>query len=344
VKSANQATATLTATDCREENSMKYRHLGGCPLDISAIGVGGMAMTNIYYPADDNEAIDTLRAALDGGLNFIDTSDAYAGGKNEEMIGRALKAGYRDKAVLATKFGNLGGSADGRPEYVVEACEKSMKRLDVDVIDIYFQHRVDKDVPIEDTVGAMSRLVEQGKVRYLGLSEAGPDTIRRAHATHPICALQTEYSLWTRMVEDDLLPVLRELGIGFVAYSPLGRGMLTGTIEGFDSLAENDRRKDHPRFQQGNIEKNVQIVKPLKDIAAEKDVSTSQLALAWLLHQGDDIVPIPGSRKKAHVLENMAAADITLSADEVAKIGASVQAEEVSGTRYPEKQLAGLGI
>ena len=323
---------------------MKYRRLGGCGLDISAIGLGGMAMTNIYFPADENETITTVHAALDAGLNFIDTSDAYAGGKNEEMFGRALKGGYREKAVLATKFGNLGGRADGRPEYVIEACEKSLKRLDMEVIDIYFQHRVDKDVPIEDTVGAMAKLVEQGKVRYLGLSEAGPDTIRRAAAVHPICALQTEYSLWTRFVEDDILPLCRDLGIGFVAYSPLGRGMLTGAIAGFDSLAENDRRKDHPRFQQGNIEKNVEIVQPLNAIAEEKGCTTPQLALAWLLHQGDDIVPIPGTRQTRHVLENMAAADISLAPDEVARIGAAVQPDAVSGTRYPEKQLDSLGI
>jgi aryl-alcohol dehydrogenase-like predicted oxidoreductase len=323
---------------------MKYRRLGGCGLDISAIGLGGMAMTSIYFPADETETIATVHAALDAGLNFIDTSDAYAGGKNEEMFGRALKGGYREKAVLATKFGNLGGRADGRPEYVIEACEKSLKRLDMDVIDIYFQHRVDKDVPIEDTVGAMAKLVEQGKVRYLGLSEAGPDTIRRAAAVHPICALQTEYSLWTRFVEDDILPLCRDLGIGFVAYSPLGRGMLTGAIAGFDSLAENDRRKDHPRFQQGNIEKNVEIVQPLNAIAKEKGCTTPQLALAWLLHQGDDIVPIPGTRQTRHVLENMAAADIALTPDEVARIGAAVQPDAVSGTRYPEKQLDSLGI
>ncbi len=322
---------------------MKYRKLGCCTDDISAIGLGGMAMTSIYGPADQGEAIATVHAALDAGMNFIDTSDAYAGGKNEEMLAKALK-GRRGDAFVATKFGNLGGSADGRPEYVIEACEKSLARLDIEVIDLYFQHRVDAAVPIEDTVGAMSKLVEQGKVRWLGLSEAGEDTIRRAHATHPIAALQTEYSLWTRFVETDYLPILRELGIGFVAYSPLGRGMLTGTIGGFDSLAEDDRRKDHPRFQQGNIEANVAIVQPLREIADAKGVSTSQLAIAWLLAQGDDIVPIPGTKRRTHLAENIAAVDIALSADEVARIGAAVKAESVSGTRYPEKQLASLGI
>jgi aryl-alcohol dehydrogenase-like predicted oxidoreductase len=322
---------------------MKFRKLGCCTDDVSAIGLGGMAMTSIYGPADEGEAIATVHAALDAGMNFIDTSDAYAGGKNEEMLAKALK-GRRDDAFVATKFGNLGGSADGRPEYVIEACEKSLARLDIEVIDLYFQHRVDAAVPIEDTVGAMSKLVEQGKVRWLGLSEAGEDTIRKAHATHPIAALQTEYSLWTRFVETDYLPILRELGIGFVAYAPLGRGMLTGTIGGFDSLAENDRRKDHPRFTEANIDANVAIIQPLKEIADQKGVSTSQLAIAWLLAQGDDIVPIPGTKRRTHLAENIAATDIALSADDVARIGAAVNAESVSGTRYPEKQLAGLGI
>ena len=322
---------------------MKHRRLGNCTDNVSAVGLGGMAMTSIYGPADENEAIATVHAALDAGQNFIDTSDAYAGGKNEEMFSIVLKE-RRSDVFLATKFGNLGGSADGRPDYVVEACDKSLQRLGIDVIDLYFQHRVDGDVPIEDTVGAMSKLVEAGKVRWLGLSEAGPNTIRRAHATHPIAALQTEYSLWTRFVEDDYLPLLRELGIGLVPYSPLGRGMLTGTLDGFDSLAENDRRKDHPRFKEENIANNVGVIQPLKEIATEKGVSPSQLAIAWLLHQGDDIVPIPGTKRRTHLAENMAAVDIVLSADDVTRIGAAVKPDAVSGTRYPEKQLGGLGI
>jgi len=322
---------------------MKYRRLGNCTDDVSAIGLGGMAMTSIYGPADENEAIATVHAALDAGQNFIDTSDAYAGGKNEEMLSVVLKE-RRSDVFIATKFGNLGGSADGRPDYVAEACDKSLKRLGIDVIDMYFQHRVDASVPIEDTVGAMAKLVDAGKVRWLGLSEAGPDTIRRAHATHPISALQTEYSLWTRFVEDDYLPLLRELNIGFVAYSPLGRGMLTGTLEGFASLSENDRRKDHPRFKEENIDNNVSVIQPLKDIAVEKGVTPSQLAIAWLLHQGDDIVPIPGTKRRTHLAENMAALDIVLSAADVARIGAAVKPDAVSGTRYPEKQLGGLGI
>lgn len=322
---------------------MKYRKLGCCDVGVSAIGLGGMAMTSIYGAANEDEAVAALQAGIDAGMNFIDTSDAYGGGKNEEMLGRAL-AGQRDKVFLATKFGNLGGRADGRPEYVIEACDKSLSRLNTDVIDLFFQHRVDKDVPIEETVGAMAKLVEQGKVRFLGLSEAGPDTIRRAHATHPIAALQTEYSLWTRFVEDEILPLCRELAIGFVAYSPLGRGMLTGTIEGAESLGEGDRRRDHPRFQAENIDANVAIVQPLKEIAASKGVSMPQLAIAWLLHQGEDIVPIPGTKRTAHLLENIAAADIALSDEEVQQIGTAVKADAVSGTRYPEKQLGGLSI
>ena len=322
---------------------MKYRRLGCCTDEISAIGLGCMTMTGLYGPADDGESVATVHAALDAGVNFIDTSDFYGAGENEELLAGALR-GRRDKAFVATKFGNLGSRADGRPEYVAEACEKSLARLGIDVIDLYFQHRVDPDIPIEDTVGAMASLVEQGKVRWLGLSEAGPETIRRAHATHPIAALQTEYSLWTRFVETGHLALLRELGIGFIAYSPLGRGMLTGAIEGFGSLSENDRRKDHPRFREGNIEANVGIVRPLAEIAAEMGVSSAQLALAWLLAQGEDIVPIPGMRRRAHLADNIAAADLQLSAEEARRIGDSVAADAVSGTRYPEKQLPGLGL
>lgn len=322
---------------------MKYRTLGCCTDDVSAVGLGGMAMTPIYGPVDPDEATAAVNAALDAGMNFIDTSDAYGGGKNEEFLGKIVQA-RRDDVFLASKFGNMGGSADGRPEWVREACDLSLQRLGVDTIDLYFQHRVDKDVPIEETVGAMAELVQAGKVRWLGLSEAGEDTIRRAQATHPITALQTEYSLWTRFVEDSILPLCRDLNIGFVAYSPLGRGMLTGGLEGSDSLSENDRRRDHPRFQEGNIENNVQLIQSFKEIAAEKGVTPSQLALAWLLHQGDDIVPIPGTKRQSHILENCAAVDIDLSAEDVSRIGASITPDNVAGTRYPEKQLGGLGI
>ncbi|MEK9683605.1 MAG: aldo/keto reductase [Rhodospirillaceae bacterium] len=322
---------------------MKYRKLGKCTDNVSAIGLGGMAMTPIYGPVDLDEAAVAVNAALDAGMNFIDTSDAYGGGKNEEFLGGAIK-NRRQDVFLASKFGNMGGSADGRPEWVKEACELSLKRLGVDVIDLYFQHRVDKDVPIEETVGAMADLVKEGKVRWLGLSEAGEDTIRRANATHPICALQTEYSLWTRFVEESILPTCRELNIGFVAYSPLGRGMLTGTLDGASSLSENDRRHDHPRFQAGNIDENVELVQPLKEIAAEKRVSTAQLCLAWLLGQGEDVFPIPGTKREQHILENCGSVDIQLTEEEIGRIGEAIRPDRVSGTRYPEKQLGGLGI
>ena len=250
----------------------------------------------------------------------------------------ATRSSWRPSSVISAAVLTAGQNTSLRP--VTRASLGS----NTDAIDLFFQHRVDKDVPIEETVGAMAQLVEQGKVRFLGLSEAGPDTIRRAHATHPIAALQTEYSLWTRFVEDEILPLCRELAIGFVAYSPLGRGMLTGTIEGAESLGEGDRRRDHPRFQAENIDANVAIVQPLKEIAASKGVSMPQLAIAWLLHQGEDIVPIPGTKRTAHLLENIAAADIALSDEEVQQIGTAVKADAVSGTRYPEKQLGGLSI
>ncbi len=322
---------------------MEYRKLGNCDTDISVLGIGGMAMTNIYGKADTNETINAIHAALDAGINFIDTSDAYASGKNEEMIGEALR-NRRNQAFVATKFGNLGGSANGRPEYVIQACEKSLQRLKTDVIDLYLQHRVDPDVPIEETVGSMARLVEQGKVRYLGLSEAGLDTIERAHKTYPITALQTEYSLWTRFVEKDHLPLLRKLDIGFIAYSPLGRGMLTGTISGQSSLNDGDRRFDHPRFGAENIEKNVDLISPFFDLANKKRVTSSQLALAWLMAQGDDIFPIPGTKSMHHLLENINAIDIKLTAEEVDEISNSFDPNSVFGTRYPTKQLGGLGI
>jgi len=322
---------------------MRYRKLGKCSDKVSAIGLGGMAMTPIYGPVDPVEATAAVNAALDEGMNFIDTSDAYGGGKNEEFLGDIIKR-RREDVFLATKFGNMGGRADGRPEWVKEACDLSLKRLGVDVIDLYFQHRVDKDVPIEETVGAMAELVEAGKVRWLGLSEAGDETIRRANATHSIVAVQTEYSLWTRFVEDQILPTCRELNIGFVAYSPLGRGMLTGTLAGAESLSENDRRHDHPRFQKGNIDENIKLVGPLSGLAAERRVSQTQLCLAWLLHQSENVFPIPGTKRRGHILENCDAVEIQLSDEEVSLIGETIKHKEVSGTRYPEKQLGGLGI
>ncbi|MGB7183727.1 MAG: aldo/keto reductase [Burkholderiaceae bacterium] len=327
---------------------MKYRLLGS-ELKVSSLGLGGMAMTDLYGSSDDAESIATIRAALDAGANFIDTADAYGGGKNETLIGRALQDGYRDKAVIASKFGNIRDAngkpgAIGRPEYVIDACEKSLQRLAIDTIDLYYQHRVDPAVPIEDTVGAMKRLVEQGKVRYLGLSEASAATIRAAHAVHPIAALQTEYSLWCRFVEQELLPVCRELGIGFVPYSPLGRGMLTGKIQSQQDLAADDRRRDHPRFEQGNLESNARLVQPLMDMAASQQCTPGQLALAWLLAQGDDVVPIPGTKRRTHLQENLAAVDIRLTAQEATALADAIDDASVAGTRYPAGQLKTLGI
>jgi aryl-alcohol dehydrogenase-like predicted oxidoreductase len=298
---------------------------------------------------DENEAIATVRAALDAGANFLDTADAYADGKNEQLLGRALADGYRARAVVATKFGNVRTpegkpAANGRPEYVIEACNRSLARLGVDVIDLYYQHRVDASVPIEDTVGAMKRLVEQGKVRHLGLSEAGSATLRRAAAVHPIAALQTEYSLWCRFVEGDILKTCRELGIGFVAYSPLGRGMLTGTIRTLADLGENDRRRDHPRFQEGNFESNAALVRPLLELADAKRCTPAQLALAWLLAQGPDVVPIPGTKRRTHLADNLAALDVKLSSDEAAALARAIDDSKVAGTRYPKGQLALLGL
>jgi aryl-alcohol dehydrogenase-like predicted oxidoreductase len=328
---------------------MQRRRLGKTGLEVSALGLGCMAMTSLYGPVDEAEAIATVREALDAGADFLDTSDAYADGKNEELLKRALADGYRAKAVVATKFGNIRTpdgkpGANGRPEYVVEACNRSLARLGVDVIDLYYQHRVDASVPIEDTIGAMKRLVEQGKVRYLGLSEAGTATIRHAAAVHPIAALQTEYSVWCRFVEDDILKTCRELGIGFVPYSPLGRGMLTGAIRSLADLGENDRRRDHPRFQAGNVESNAALVRPLFEMADAKRCTPAQLALAWLLAQGADMVPIPGTKRRAHLHENLKAAEIELDAGEAAALARAIDDGQVQGTRYPKGQLPLLGV
>jgi aryl-alcohol dehydrogenase-like predicted oxidoreductase len=328
---------------------MQRRRLGKNGLEVSALGLGCMAMTALYGPVDQDEAIATIREALDAGMDFLDTADAYADGKNEELVGRALTGGYRKKALIATKFGNVRTpegkpAANGRPEYVVEACNASLARLGVDTIDLYYQHRVDASVPIEDTVGAMKRLVEQGKVRYLGLSEAGPKTIRRAAAVHPIAALQTEYSVWCRVIEGEILDTCRELGIGLVPYSPLGRGMLTGAIKSLADLGEKDRRRDHPRFHAGNVESNAALVRPLFEMAEAKRCTPAQLALAWLLAQGNDMVPIPGTKRRTHLRENIGALDIKLSADEVATLSGTIDASRVQGTRYPAGQLGLLGI
>lgn len=318
---------------------MRTRVLGTDGLEVSAIGLGCMVMPALYEPGSEAESIETIQQAPDIGVNFLDTSNIYGNGRNEELVGRAIK-GRRDAYVLATKFGNTRTpegepAVDGRPEHVIEACEASLKRLGVEVIDLYYQHRVDPDVPIEETVGAMARLVEAGKVRFLGLSEASPTTIRRAHATHPIAALQTEYSLWTRDAEAEILPLCAELGIGYVAYSPLGRGIFGGRITGADSLAENDRRRAHPRYQGENLERNLKLVEPVRELAAAKGVTTSAISIAWLLSRGEDIVPIPGTRRLDHLKDNASAVDLDLSDSEIAALDAALPVGAATGTRYP---------
>ena len=318
------------------------------PLTVSAVGLGCMGLTPIYSKPDPNVAIATVHRAVELGCTFLDSSDAYAFGANEELLAKAIKP-IRSKIQLATKFGQIR-SADGsmqvsgRPEYVMQACEKSLQRLGVEVIDLYYQHRVDPTVPIEETVGAMKRLVEQGKVRALGLSEAAAGTVRRAHAVHPITALQTEYSLFTRDVEPEILPTCRELGIGFVAYSPLQRGTLTATIGGVDDLAANDRRRDHPRFAADNLANNVKLVAPIKALAEKHGCTPAQVAIAWVLSRGPDVVPIPGTSKVARLEENLAAAEIKLSKADLDTLGTSIDDKSVAGTRYPGGQMKTIGI
>lgn len=327
---------------------MQQRELGKSGLKVSAMGLGCMTMTAIYGAPDDDRSIATIHRAIELGANLIDTADMYGQGSNEELVGRAL-ADRRDKAVLATKFGNLRlpdgkSGANGRPEYALEACEKSLKRLGTDVIDLFYLHRVDPDTPIEETVGGMKRLVEQGKVRHIGLSEAGAQTIRRAHATHPIAALQSEFSLWTRDLEAEILPICRELGIGLVPYSPLGRGFLTATIHGFDDLAEKDRRKDMPRFQDGNREENLKLLAPLEAIAGKHGCTAAQAALAWILAQGDDIVPIPGTKRPERVDENLGALNVALDDGDLAKLDATFAPGAAQGTRYPAGGMKRVGL
>jgi len=334
---------------------MRTLKFGNNGLEVSAMGLGCMGMSISYGEPNDEESVATIHRALDLGVNLVVTSDAYGSGVNEALVGRALK-GRRDKALIATKFGNLalgarGGGADakaalsgGHPDYVPLACDKSLKMLGVDVIDIYGLHRVDATVPIEDTVGAMKRLVEQGKVRYLQLSEAGPETIRRANKVHPITAIETEYSLWSRDVEPAILPTCRELGIGFMAYAPLGRGFLTATMKTLDALLPSDRRRDHPRFHAENINKNSGLLKPIEDIAAARKCTPAQVALAWLIAQGPDIVPIPGTKRRMYLEQNCAALDIKLEAAEIKRLSDAFPRDVTAGTRYPEKQLKALGI
>jgi len=327
---------------------MKMVKLGKDGPDVSAIGLGCMGMTKLYGAPDPKEVDKTLARAVELSVTMIDTTDAYGGGKNEEVVGAGIRP-FRDKVFLATKFGNLrtpDGKATvcGRPDYVIESCDKSLGRLGLDHIDLYYQHRVDPDVPIEDTVGAMVRLVEQGKVRHLGLSEAGVKTIRRAAATQKIAALQTEYSLWTRDVEAEILPACRELGIAFVAYSPLGRGFLSGTIRDISVLADDDRRRDHPRYAEENVRQNLALLDVLDRIARAKGASQAQIALAWLFSRGSNIIPIPGTKRRTWLEQNVAALDINLSAEDCAGLETVFKPGVTAGDRYPAGQMKRLGL
>jgi aryl-alcohol dehydrogenase-like predicted oxidoreductase len=328
---------------------MRMRKLGNSSLTASSIGLGLMSMSGTYGKSDDQECIGVIHRALDLGINHLDSSDMYGWGQNEELLGRAIK-GKRDRVLVATKFGQVrspdgkGNLVDGRPAYVAEACDASLKRLGVDVIDLYYQHRVDPKVPIEDTVGGMSRLIERGKVRFLGLSEAAPETVRRAQAVHPISAVQSEYSLLYRQPAEDTIAACRELGISFIAYSPIGRGLLSARIKKAGDMPEDDRRRQHPRFQDGNLEHNLGLVRQIEEIAREKGATPAQLALAWLLAQGEDILPIPGTKRRSYLEENVEALSITLTKDDLARINEAMPPGAAAGSRYPEAQMKGVYI